>query len=190
MKILITAFLPFDNQKSNISLEVLNQITPLNNLIKVVLPVLYFESFQLLKEVIIREKPGIIILLGEARSYQSVGFEVIGINTHNYKEDSSGLVLSSSKIVMDGPDGLFSSLDYQAFKESFTLSKVAFHRSFSAGTYVCNALLYQTLLFLKEQHILAQCGFIHLPILAGKEVLKVAEGFNQYLKRLISHSAK
>lgn len=185
MKILITAFEAFDNNDINYSNEILKNITDFDGVTKLVLPVEYYNSFKKLEENIVNYKPDIIILLGEARSYNAVGFEVIGINELSKKPDNAKLVPNKRYIIDGEVDGIFSTLDYDLFKEAFEKANAKHFRSFSAGTYVCNALLYQTLLYLKQNESKIKCGFIHIPKLENDEMDVVIQGINNYIKSLI-----
>ena len=185
MKILITAFEPFDNNETNYSLEVLNKIKLREEIKKIILPVEYYESFNELKKIIEEENPLVIILLGEARSYDKVSFEVIGINEVSLKPDNKGFIPRDTKLVLNEVDGLFSSLDFNLFESSFLEVNTKINRSYSAGTYVCNALLYQTLLYLRENKKTTKCGFIHIPDLLKQDLNEIVNGFNNYLNNLI-----
>ena len=188
MKILLTAFEPFNNHKTNYSEVVLNKIINNKKLIKVVLPVEYYSSFILLKEIINKEEPTIIILLGEARSYSLLAFEVIAINEFGNKADNSGFIPETNKIIEKGPDGIFATLNYQLFEETFNKTKTKFKRSYSAGTYVCNSLMYQTLNYLKAANKTTECGFIHLPDLNKQSLSEIVNGLNEYILSLIDNN--
>ncbi len=186
MKILITAFEPFNNNQQNYSKEVLKQINNHNNLIKEVLPVTYYGSFEAIKGLILKNQLTTIILMGEARTYKSVGFEVIGINKLDNRADNSGFIPTSTKIIDNNIDGLFSTLDYDLFEESFKEVNVKYFKSLSAGLYVCNSLLYQTLLYIKENNLNIKCGFIHIPDLKTQNIKEIVNGINQYILKIIN----
>lgn len=181
MKILVTAFEPFDNHSQNYSYEVLNEIKPTVNVLKTVLPVAYEGAFKSLKLVIEKEQPDYLLLMGEARSYEGVGFEVIGINEKGHHPDNLGHIPAQRKIVPDGDDGYFSTLDDSLFFEAFQNVSVKAFRSYSAGVYVCNALLYQTLWYLQAHHLKTKCGFIHIPNLIKHPKEAVVQGLNQFI---------
>ncbi len=185
MKILVTAFEPFDNNDINYSYEVLNKLKDHKKVLKVVLPVEYYNSFNVLKEIIDNNKPDIIILLGEARSYKSVGFEVIGINESSNHKDNKGFFPTNNKLVENGIDGLFSTLDYDVFKTAFEELNIDYFRSYSAGVYVCNALLYQSLLYIKENNLNIKCGFIHITKEETQPIDLVIKGLNNYINKLL-----
>lgn len=185
MKILITAFEPFDNNDINFSYEVLQKLRVHNDLIKATIPVEYLGSFKTIKKLIEVHQPDIIVCLGEARSYPSVAFEVIGINEYSNYPDNVNFSPPSRFIVPNGPDGIFSTLDYDLFAASFTATETKFHRSFSAGTYVCNTLLYTTLHYLQTEKLAIPCGFIHIPNLANQEIESIVKGLDKYIESLL-----
>lgn len=185
MKLLISAFMPFANNEVNYSLEVLNKLIEHQDIVKVVLPVLYKDSFAILEKVIEEQKPDLIILLGEARSYPSVGFEVIAVNEFGRHADSAGLVPASRFIIEGGPDGIFMTLNFELFTAAFNETNTMFHRSYSAGTYVCNTLIYKTLYYLESYNLKVQCGFIHIPDREKQGTSSVVIGLNNYLTKLL-----
>ncbi|MCK9235584.1 MAG: hypothetical protein WC225_05395 [Acholeplasmataceae bacterium] len=189
MKILVTAFEPFDNQSQNYSYEVLHQIKPSANLVKIVLPVEYEGAFNTLKSIIEKEQFDYLILMGEARSYDGVGFEVIGINEKGQHPDNLGQIPAQRKIIPDGDDGYFSTLDDSLFTEAFHDTNVKSFKSYSAGVYVCNALLYQTLWYLKRYRLKTKCGFIHIPNLANHSKKAVVQGLNQFIDLINQNQA-
>lgn len=184
MKILLTAFAPFNNNDENYSELVLQEIDQSAYLIKVLLPVEYINSFTLMQEVITKHEPDIIIMLGEARSYHSVGFEVIAINEYSNRPDVKGNIPKTRYISEGGPDGIFATLDYETFTNAFSETNTKHHRSLSAGTYVCNTLLYNTLLYLQAIDRQIPCGFIHIPDFKIELLANIVAGFNNYLSKL------
>ncbi len=186
MKILITAFLPFDRNNENFSQVVLNRLKVQNNVFTAFLPVEYTKSAQIMQEEIIKYNPDIIIMLGEARTYKSLGFEVIGINEYSERADNANYIPPSRYIVKTGKDGIFSSLDYDLFVKSMNETKTKFHRSFSAGTYVCNTLLYITLIFIEDNALNIKAGFIHIPDLANQNIDEIVSGLENYITKLLA----
>ena len=186
MKILVSAFEPFNENNVNFSNIVLNELAEHKAVVKVTLQVEYIASFTMLKAAIIEHSPTIIILLGEARSYASVGFEVIGVNEYGKQADNINNVPAKRFISEEGPDGIFTTLDYDKFAAAFCETKTAFHRSYSAGVYVCNALLYNTLVYLKDHNLNVLCGFIHIPDFAKQDRLSIVSGLNNYIAKLIN----
>lgn len=185
MKILITAFEPFNNNEVNYSLEVLKLLSDHDNINKEVLPVEYFNSFIELKKLINKYKPNKILLMGEARSYDKVSYEVIGINEFSTSSDIQGYIPNTKYIVKNGLDGIFSTLNYHLFEESFKVLNIPYNRSFSAGTYVCNALLYQALNYIKTSNLNIEVGFIHIPDTNKINLEDIVLGMNRFVNKLL-----
>ena len=95
--------------------------------------------------------------------------------------DNSGLIAGGRKIITDSPyDGLFSTAEPLKMTEALTHAGYPGRLSASAGTYVCNALLYTTLYNIKTVPELSaeppKCGFIHVPALPEQAELAAKKG--------------
>ena len=77
MKVLVTAFKPFNNQKNNYSEEVLKYIT---NVDKLIIDVVYDESYKDIAKCKNLDDYELIIALGEARSRSELTLETQAIN--------------------------------------------------------------------------------------------------------------
>jgi len=90
--------------------------------------------------------------------------EVIAVNLRSAKiPDNSGRQPVWEKIVPDGPDGLFSSLPVRRMVDALTADDIPAALSFSAGTFVCNEVMYRVLLAQREHFPDMQAGFVHVP---------------------------
>lgn len=185
MNIIVTCFEPFNNNIINYSNEILNLIDNNYDEVKInkfVLPVLYYKSFNILKNQIIKFNPSLILMLGEARSYSKFGFESIGLNLVGSNLDNDNFNPNTDRLINNNIDGIFSNLDYNFFKESCKKYNILSFKSYYAGDFVCNSLLYQTLLFIKNNFLNIKCGFIHIPIIDNYNYDNLKESFNNYLK--------
>lgn len=105
-------------------------------------------------------KPDAVIMLGQAGGRPQITMEKIAINYRNARIlGNKGNMPKEEKIFPDGPDGIFSSLPVEAMKEE----KVPASMSYSAGTYVCNDLMYSVLHYIKGKGLNTKAGFIHVP---------------------------
>ncbi len=169
-KILIAGFEPFDQDKTNPSGDWVNWMIarsmPLRSssreLKGVVLPVTFDGAFATLKKVSDEFCPDIIVMTGLAKNRSVLTIERIGINWVDARiPDNDGVQILSSKIEEGSPDGLFTTIPVERIltlaEEANTPMKV----STSAGEYVCNHLLYKTLLYNHNKKTAAT--FIHIP---------------------------
>ena len=165
-KLLITAFEPFGGEEINASLLVLERLPEVIgewNISKLAVPVVFDKAAG---EVIAKAeeiKPEAILCLGQAAGRSKVTPEYVGINFRNARiADNAGLQPLREKIVPDGPDAYFSTLPVFDMAEAITKNDLPGEVSYSAGTYVCNDLLYSLLHHYNGTNV--RVAFMHLPL--------------------------
>lgn len=169
MKILVTAFEPFGSSSRNSSLETLQSLpnsTPAGHVLeKRLLPVVYDRCGQLLESLITEISPGAVVCLGQAEGRGKITPEYIAVNIKNSTSaDNAGRLCCFEAIENNAPDGIFTTLPVREMVEKMQESGIPSAVSFTAGTYVCNNLMYRTLRICIPRGIPA--GFIHLPLSA------------------------
>ncbi len=171
-RILITGFEPFGNNKMNSSEIVLKNLPDFNfvELYKELLPVSFSRSVKTVIQLLNDIKPDIVIFLGQAGSRNSVDIERIAINIDDCRNpDNDGVMFKDTKIIENGPDALFSTLPVRSLSDAVLACNVQSKVSNSAGTFVCNHLLYSILYYIKDNNLPVKAGFIHLPCLAEQK---------------------
>ncbi|MDA0746407.1 MAG: pyroglutamyl-peptidase I, partial [bacterium] len=73
-------------------------------------------------------------------------------------------------VVEGGPAAYFSTLPVRAMVGRMRAAGVPAQVSYSAGTFLCNHLMYQVLHQMEEQEMKALAGFIHIPPLPEQVV--------------------
>jgi pyroglutamyl-peptidase len=107
-----------------------------------------------------------ILCVGQASSRTAITPERIGINLRCARiPDNTGLQPLDEPIVPGGPDGLFSTVDINAMTQAITDAGLPAQISNTAGTFVCNDVLYTLLYHFRGSQI--QIGFIHVPRLGA-----------------------
>lgn len=166
-KILITAFEPFGKDKINPSEEILKKIKSKynkNKIYKLLLPVTFNESFNLLKKEIIKIKPDIIISLGLAGGRDNISIERIAINIDDAKiPDNNGYQPIDKQICSNGKNAYFSNLPLKKIVDEINKIGIKASVSNTAGTYVCNHIMYQVLNYINKNNLKIKGGFIHIP---------------------------
>jgi pyroglutamyl-peptidase len=159
-KLIATGFDAFGKHSSNPTEVAITNATPKynSNFVKtMVLPTSYEKSWELLKNEILEFKPEIVLMFGLAHKAEDYSFEKIAIN---YKSatisDNDNELATSEPVLEGGDDGIFASIPIDDFIKS-----CGGRISLSAGSYVCNNLMYQCLNFTKDSR--TQVGFIHVP---------------------------
>ena len=169
-KLLLTGFTPFGAYTVNSSQVMVNLIEQCGmtnfDIRSIILPVSFSQSFQKLKNEIDTFNPDLVISLGLAEMRPSINLEKVAINLIDCKTpDNEGIHMRDQLILKDGPTAYFSNLNTEEMRSVQTSFPV--EMSYSAGTFVCNFIMYQTLSYLHDSKVKA--GFIHLPHLENQE---------------------
>lgn len=169
MKILVTGFEPFLDNAENPSYEVLGLLPKNiygNELIKVALPVEFDRCFDVLKPYIEKYNPEIIINVGLSGGRKYICPERVAININDsVNPDNRGYCPTDQVIIKDGENAYFSTLDLRNIIEKLNAKNIPVHMSNSAGTYVCNNLMYHVLHYAKINNLNIKAGFIHVPFM-------------------------
>lgn len=175
MKILLTAFDPFADEKINPTLEVLKKLE--DNildvqLIKLELPTVFDKSSKILEEKIKEVKPDVILSLGQAGGRSKITVERIAINVDDASiKDNAGEKPVDQKIRDDGENAYFATLPIKAIVEEIKKAAIPAEISNTAGTFVCNHIMYEDL-YLAEKYGDIKAGFIHIPFLPEQVIDK------------------
>ena len=165
MPILVTAFTPFGGDALNASQEILNALPATLGgvrLEKRLLPVSFRSAPRLALEAAERLRPDAIVCLGQAGGRDAVTPERVAVNLMDAAmPDNDGFQPVDEPIFPDGPAACFSTLPVKAMVEAMQRLAVPARLSDTAGTYVCNCLMYAMLHRMREP----PCGFIHVPYL-------------------------
>lgn len=166
-QVLVTAFNPFGGDSINPSAEVLRALPDsigTCHLIRQILPVSYSRAASTAIRIIQEQHPCAVVCLGQASGRSAVTPEFIGINWMDAKiQDSDGILATGEKIIPNGPDAIFSSLPVALIASQIREAGIPSSVSYSAGTYVCNYVLYSILYNLQVREEILPAGFIHLP---------------------------
>ena len=164
-KLLITGFDPFDGATVNPSWEAVKLLPDTigeYEIHKLQIPTV----FGLAPRTVLAEaeniQPDVIISVGQAGTRPAVTPERIGINVRDARIcDNAGISPKDEPIIPNGPDGYFSTLPVKAMIAAINESGLPAAISNTAGTFVCNDVLYSLLHHYAGTGI--RCGFIHVP---------------------------
>ena len=168
MPILVTAFSPFGGDALNASQEILNALPETLGgvrLEKRLLPVSFRSAPRIALEAAERLCPETIVCLGQAAGRDAVTPERVAVNLMDAAmPDNDGFQPVDEPVIPNAPAAYFSTLPVKAMVEAMQRIGVPARLSNTAGTYVCNALMYVMLRQTKD----VPCGFIHVPYLTGQ----------------------
>lgn len=93
-----------------------------------------------------RLRPDVVICLGVAGGRKAITPEKVAINlAEAVIADNAGAQPHAEELVAGGPAAYFSALPVQAMVEAIKAESIPAQVSYSAGTYVCNAVMYAIL---------------------------------------------
>lgn len=169
MKLLVTAFEPFDKETINPSLEamkLLNGNIAGFTILKLALPTSFYRSLTLLTEAMEREQPDAVLSLGQAGGRFGLTPERIAVNLDDARiPDNDGCQPKDHPIADDGENAYFSTLPVKAMVERIKQAGLPASLSNSAGNFVCNHVMYGALHYAAQKAPDMRCGFIHVPYL-------------------------
>lgn len=176
--LLITGFQPFGQDPVNPSREAvfaLPDTVGAYRLVKRELPVEFGRAAALAIEAAEAVHADAVLCVGLAAGRSAVTPEAVGINVRDAAiPDNAGFAPQGEPVVPDGPAACFSTLPVRAMTEAIRSSGVPAALSYSAGTYVCNDLLYTLL------HHFYGCetrvAFVHVPRFSETFSLPVLTG--------------
>lgn len=158
MKILVSGFEAFNNRLINNSKEVLDLLNA-DKYYKVILPVSYNRSFELLKKEIEKIKPDLVLCLGEAINRTDICIEKRAINIKKASIcDNDNVIYNGECIIENGDEFLYSNILIDK-----VICNTNIIASLDAGKFVCNTLLYELLNYNKNLNKPMLCAFIHIP---------------------------
>lgn len=164
--ILVSGFEPFGGDNINPTELIIDKLPDAINgflIKKILLPVEFINGPKILIEEYDKIKPSAVIMLGQAGGRSAITPELQGKNIMDaYAPDNSGYQPTSVAIIDNGPDVLLSTLPLEKIIEGVNTLNIPCELSKSAGTYVCNCLLYNMLYHNKGA---VPTGFIHVPFI-------------------------
>ncbi|MBD8069469.1 pyroglutamyl-peptidase I [Bacillus sp. PS06] len=165
--LLLTGFVPFlDNpiNPTEVIVKALDgQTLGHYQVVSRVLPVDFSESAVKLEQYMDEVEPDVVISLGLAAGRTKITPERIAINCRDGAADNQGVKLQDAPIAEDGPAGYFSTLPIRAFVDALNEANYPATISNTAGTYLCNNVMYAALRKIERDGTKIRAGFVHIP---------------------------
>lgn len=168
MKILVTAFDAFGGETINPAQEVLRQVCPPDGveLIRLEVPTVFGASVEAVAQAMKKERPQAVLCIGQAGGRVAVTPERVAINVMDARiPDNAGQQPVDEPVCLGGENALFATIPNKKIVEKITAAGIPSQLSNTAGTFVCNQLLYGVLHLCQTQYPEVRAGFIHVPYL-------------------------
>ena len=203
--VLVTGFDAFCGERINPSWQICERLPSEIGGVRVVtrrVPCEFRRAIEVACESIEREQPSIVILLGQAGGRAHLSVERVAINVDDARvEDNAGNHPIDEPIAVTGPAAYFSTLPIKAMVQAMRAAGVPAEVSNSAGTFVCNHLMYGVLHYVTHTGGEGQvrAGFIHVPYseeqvlekpaIAAMSVASMVKGIEAGIAAAMTHEA-
>ena len=167
MKLLLTGFDPFGDDRINPALESVKNVADKIGTIEITkleVPTVFRKSIAVVKSEMDRLQPDFVLCVGQAGGRFDVTPERVAINIDDARiPDNEGNQPLSTTIFEDGETAYFSNLPVKAMVQAIREIGLPSSISNTAGTFVCNHLMYGVLYYIRKQYPHMRGGFIHVP---------------------------
>ncbi|MEM0106554.1 MAG: pyroglutamyl-peptidase I [Zestosphaera sp.] len=180
MKVLLTGFEPFGGDKLNPSEFVVRRLPEALakemsglEVVTAVLPVSFRRAGSVLRELLSSNVPDIYIGLGLWSGISYVTIERVAVNVKDARiPDNDGEQPVDEPIEPEGPPAYFTTLPKKAILRRLRESGIPAIVSNTAGTFLCNFVMYIALHHSAMYGYPRKAGFMHLPLLPEQAAVK------------------
>lgn len=167
MRLLLTGFEPFLSYTVNPTMRIVEELNGLElagyEIVGKVLPVDFASSGNKLLAHMKEIDPDAVISLGLAGGRYKITPERIAINVKDGAADNEGHISMDESIHIEGEPGYFSTLPIRQMVNKLIEEGFPAEISNTAGTYLCNNVMYEALHYAKKNNPNMKAGFIHIP---------------------------
>lgn len=169
MNILVTGFDPFGGERINPALEAVKLLSDEiegHKIDKLEIPTVFHKSKEVVVEQLRQKEYDIVLAIGQAGGRFELTPERVGINIDDARiPDNEGNQPIDEAIQTTGASAYFSNLPVKRMTEAIKSQGVPARLSNTAGTFVCNHILYQLGYLQATQFPNIKFGFIHVPFI-------------------------
>ena len=176
MKVLVTHFDPFGGESINPAKEavvILPDTIAGAEVIKLEIPTVFGKSLEKIERAMEEHNPDVVISVGQAGGRFGVTPERVAINVDDARiKDNEGNQPIDVDIFEDGAPAYFSNLPIKAMVSEMQNGGIPSSVSNTAGTFVCNHVMYGVLHLVNTKYIGVRSGFIHVPYIPSQVITK------------------
>ena len=167
MNILVAAFDPFGGEDINPALEAVKSLDDTigdHQIAKLEIPTVFHKSKQVIEQELEQQNYDAVLVIGQAGGRFELTPERIGINVDDARiPDNEKNQPIDQSIQAEGEAAYFSNMPVKRMVESIKAAGVPARLSNTAGTFVCNHILYQLGYLQATRFSNIRFGFIHVP---------------------------
>ena len=177
--VLVTGFDPFGGETINPAFEAVRLLPDVIDGVPVErleVPTIFALAGKTVIEAVERLNPRMVVCVGQAGGRDGITPEKVAINyTESTIPDNAGVKGTGLPVIEGRPTAYFSTLPLTEMVSAIQAAGYKAKVSYTAGTFVCNALMYTLLDDLSEHRPDIPGGFIHVPF-AAEQVAGKPEG--------------
>ena len=172
MKILVTGFDPFGKETINPAWEAVRRLPATiagAQIVTLQVPTVFDQAASVVHAAIVREQPDVVLDIGQAGGRSGLTPERVAINLNDAGiADNQGNQPVDQPIQADGAAAYFTQLPVKAMVEAIRAAGLPGYLSTTAGTFVCNHLMYQVQYQRAHEFPRLRAGFMHIPFLPSQ----------------------
>ena len=176
MKIMMTGFDPFGGDTINPAYEAVKMLPDEiggTQIIKLEIPTVFGKAGDVLEQAIEAHRPDAVICVGQAGGRSGMSVEKVAINLQDARTaDNEGGQPVACVIKEDGDTAYFATVPVKAMVAKMRENGIPAFVSYTAGTFVCNDLMYSLLYLISKKYPDIRGGFMHVPFAMGQTVDK------------------
>lgn len=176
MRILVTGFDPFGGEKINPAYEAVKLLSDNINgaeILKLEIPTVFTRSASVVEDGIKKYRPDVVLSIGQAGGRSGISVEKVAINLAEARiPDNDGEQPVGQALQMNGETAYFATIPVKEIVKNINEHGIPAYISYTAGTYVCNAIMYNVLHMTHNRYPAIKAGFIHVPFLTEQAVGK------------------
>ena len=166
-RILVTGFDPFGGQPLNPAREAVMRLPDTvggYEITKLEIPTVFGLAAETVLQAAEELQPHAILCVGQAGGRSAVTPEVVAINLREATiPDNAGNIPVNTPVIENAPAAYFATLPVRDMARAVKERGVPCALSYTAGTFVCNDLLYTLLHHYRDTDV--KVGFVHIPYL-------------------------
>jgi len=171
-RVLVTGFTPFGGEDTNPSWEIVKQLPDSiagYRIEKLRVPTEFGKAIDVASRAIDKWQPQVVLCFGQAGGRSHMSVERVAINVDDARiADNAGNRIIDEPIRANAPAAYFCTVPVKAMVAGMTRAGVPAEVSNSAGTFVCNHLIYGVLHHIATQGYAMRAGFVHVPFMESQ----------------------
>ena len=185
IRLAITAFGPFPGVPFNASERLIEELAgtrlraaPAPLVATAVLPTDWRQAFAQLRTFIAHTRPDVLVHFGVSSRAHGFVIETRAFNQTSLRADCSGAFAAARHVRANAGGARMATLPAELLVRRLRLDGIAARISTDAGRYLCNAVLFESLVLAEAAASAPLVGFVHIPPLAPPESqVGMANGF-------------